>query len=175
MKIIGTVITNTLSWTENCTKIIKKVNARMLLLRKVWSFGSTKEEMVQLWKTFCLSILEQSCAVWGNGLTAKNKADLERTQKTFCKMVLGENFKSYFEALKTLNLQTLKIRRKNLTLRFAQQSLADGKLRELFPLRRKQHTMDTRRKEKFQVFRAHTERYKNSPILTMQRLLNEAS
>ena len=62
---------------------------------------------------------------------------------------------------------------KNLTLRFAQQSLADGKLRELFPLRRKQHTMDTRRKEKYQVFRAHTERYRNSPIRTMQRLLNE--
>ena len=52
-------------------------------------------------------------------------------------MVLEENFKSYFEALKTLNLQTLKLRRKNLTLRFAQ-SLADGKLRELFHLRRKQ-------------------------------------
>ena len=90
MKILGTVITNTLSWTENWTRIIKKVNARMLLLRKVWSFGSTQEEMVQLWKTFCLSILEQSWAVWGNGLTAKNEEDLERTQKTFCKIVLGK-------------------------------------------------------------------------------------
>ena len=131
--------------------------------------------MVQLWKTFSLSILEQPFAVWGNayGLTAKNEADLERNHKTFCKMVLGENFKSYFEALKTLNIQALKIRRKNLTLRFAQHSLADGKLMELFPLKRKQHTMDTHRKVKFQVFRAHTERYRNSPILTMQRLLNE--
>ena len=31
----------------------------------------------------------------------------------------------------------------------------------------------TRKKEHYKVTFAHTERYKNSPILTMQRLLNE--
>ena len=175
IKFLGTVITNTLSWDENCTRIIKKVNARMLLLRKVWSFGSSLYEMVQLWKTFCLSVLEQSCAVWSNSLTAENESDLERTQKTFCKMVLGEKYRSYFEALTVLNLQTLKSRRQMLTVRFAKQSLADGKLREYFPLRKKQHTMNTRNNEKYKVFKAHTQRYQNSPILSMQRLLNISS
>ena len=37
------------------------------------------------------------------------------------------------------SLQTSKLRHKNVTLRFSQQSLSDGKLRELFLLRRKQH------------------------------------
>ena len=175
IKILGTVLTNTLSWDENCTRIIKKVNARMLLLRKVWSFGSSKEEMVQLWKTFCLSLLEQSCAVWNSGLTVENETDLERTQKTFCKMVLGDKYKSYFEALTLLNLQTLKSRREILTLRFARQSLADGKLREYFPLRKKQHRMKTRNNEKYKVFKAHTQRYMNSPIISMQKLLNRSS
>ena len=73
MKILGTIFTSTLSWDENCTKIIKKVNARMQLLRKVWSFGSTIEEMVQLWKVYCLSVLEQSCIVWDSGLTEENR------------------------------------------------------------------------------------------------------
>ena len=70
--------------------IVKKVNARMQLLRKVWSFGSTREEMVQLWKTFCLSVLDQSCVVWNSVLTEENKLDLERTQKTFTNLVLEE-------------------------------------------------------------------------------------
>ena len=35
MKILGTVITNQMSWNENCTLLIKKVNARMQLIRKV--------------------------------------------------------------------------------------------------------------------------------------------
>ena len=147
----------------------------MQLLRKVWSYGSNREEMVSLWKTYCLSILDQSCAVWSNGLTNENKQDLERTQKTFCKLVLGEKYNSYFEALATLNLETLKTRRQKLTLRFAKQSLADGKLRDLFPIRSKEHTMKTRRNEKYKVFKAHTDRYRNSPILTMQRLLNKAN
>ena len=175
IKILGTILTDTLSWNENCSRIIKKVNARMQLLRKVWSFGSNMEEMVNLWKTYCLSILDQSCAVWSNGLTDENEQDLERTQKTFCKLVLGEKYTSYFEALFFLNLETLKTRRKRLTLRFTKQSLADGKLRDLFPIRRKEHTMGTRRNEKYKVFKANTNRYRNSPIISMQRLLNEAN
>ena len=86
IKILGTIFTNTLSWNENCDRIIKKVNARMQLLRKVWNFGSTNDEMVQLWKTYCLSLLEQSCVVWDSGLTRENELDLERCQ-TFCKLI----------------------------------------------------------------------------------------
>ena len=84
-------------------------------------------------------------------------------------------YSSYFESLILLNLQTLKSRRDIMTLRFAKQRLADGKLREYFPLRRKQHTMKTRNNEKYRVFKAHTQRYLNSPIISMQRLLNKPS
>ena len=38
-KILGTIITDSFSWNENCTSLIKKVNERMQLLQKVWSFG----------------------------------------------------------------------------------------------------------------------------------------
>ena len=50
MTILGTVITDSFSWDENCASLIKKVNARMQLLQKVWSFGSNYDEMVHLWK-----------------------------------------------------------------------------------------------------------------------------
>ena len=88
MKILGTIVTTNLSWDDNCDQIIKKVNARMQLLRGVQSFGATKAEMVHLWTLFCRSVLEQSCAVWHSSLTQENTDDLERTQKTFAKMVL---------------------------------------------------------------------------------------
>ena len=175
MKILGTIFTDTLSWNENCSNIVRKVNARMQLLRKVWSFGSNNEEMVKLWKIYCLSLLEQSCVVWDSGLTQENKTDLERTQKTFCKMVLEENYLTYPKALETLRLQSLEQRRQILTLRFAKRSLSDGKLRDLFPQRKKQHDMETRLNEKYKVFHANTKRYQNSPILVMQRALNEAN
>ena len=71
MKILGTVISDQLSWTENCNILVKKVNARMQLLRKVWGFGSSIEDMVHLWKVYCVSILDQSAVVWVGCLQKK--------------------------------------------------------------------------------------------------------
>ena len=48
MKILVTIVTNSLSWNQNTREIIKKVNKRMLLLKKIKSFGATTEEMVHL-------------------------------------------------------------------------------------------------------------------------------
>ena len=92
-----------------------------------------------MWKVYCLSLLEQSCIVWDSGLTEENRTDLERTQKTFCKMVLEENYLNYNNALITLRLETLEERRKKVNLRFIKRSLSDGKLRNIFPKRKKQH------------------------------------
>ena len=88
MKILGTVFNSDLSWNDNCDAIIKKVNARMSLLRNVYSFGATTDEMVHLWFVFCRSVVEQSCVVWHSSLTKENSDDIERTQKTFSKMIL---------------------------------------------------------------------------------------
>ena len=79
MKILGTTINNSLTWDTNTDEIIKKVNKRMLFLKKIKSFGASTNEMVDLWKIYCRSILEQSAVVWGPYLTEENKDDLERT------------------------------------------------------------------------------------------------
>ena len=95
MKILGTIFNDQLTLNENCYTIVRKVNSRMQLIRKVSSFGSNPQELVHLWKTFCLSVLEQSCVVWGGMITSENKKDLERTQKNFTKLALQENFTDY--------------------------------------------------------------------------------
>jgi hypothetical protein len=92
MKILGWIITNTLSWNENCTLLIKNVNARMQVLRKVWIFGPSIPEMVHLWVVYCRSVLESSGIVWDSSLTQENIEDLEQTQKTFAKITLGKQY-----------------------------------------------------------------------------------
>ena len=93
MKILGTIITDKLTWTENCKELISRVNKRMLLLKQTLSFGATREEMVHLWILYCRSVLEQSAVVWSSSLTQENKDDLERTQKSFAKLVLKDEYK----------------------------------------------------------------------------------
>ena len=86
---------------------------------------------------------------------------------------MGNKYKSYRNALNFLNLENLNERRKNLCLKFAQRSSKHQKLKEMFPLKAKQHKMNTRSQPKFKIQHANNERLKNSPIIYMQKLLNE--
>ena len=114
LKILGVTVTSQLNWDENTAMLVKKVNRRIQLLRAVWSFGSNIPEMVHLWNIYCLSILEQSSVVWGSSLSQENKDDLERTQKSFAKLVLREHYKDYEFSLMLLDLETLEKQREQL-------------------------------------------------------------
>ena len=144
MKILGTIITDKLKWDMNCDENISKVNKRMLLLKKTLSFGANCEEMVHLWILYCRSVLEQSAEAWSSSLTEENKEDLERTQKSFAKMVLKHEYTNYENALLKLNLQTLEERRKELCLKFAKDSIKNEVLSDLFPIN--DNLKDTRNK-----------------------------
>jgi hypothetical protein len=172
MKILGTVIKSDLSWDDNCSLLIKKVNARMQLLRGVLSFGASVQEMVHLWIVFCRSVIEQSCVVWHGSLTQENRDNIERTQKTFAKLVLKEKYQNYDNSLLLLNLDSLETRRNALSLKFAQAGIKHNKLNDLFPNNDKKHKMETRAKEKYEVQFANTDRMKNASIITMQHMLN---
>ena len=142
IKILGVTVTNQLDWSENTDILVKKVNQCMQLLRAVWGFGSTLSELVHLWKLFCLSVLEQSCVVWGSSLTQENKEDLELTKRSFAKLVLRDNYKDYEGALLQLNLEKLTDRRQRLMLKLAKIGIENGHLSEYFKLRKTTHQME---------------------------------
>ena len=172
MKILGTIINNSLSWDENCSNLIKKVNSRMQLLRNIYTFGASNHEMVHLWILYCRSVLEQSCVLWHNSLTLENIEDLERTQKSFAKLVLRERYVSYENALQKLNLETLEERRSGLCLKFAKAGIKHKKMDDLFPQNPKKHKMNIRETEMYKVEFANTKRLQTSSIPMMQNYLN---
>ena len=172
MKILGVTITNKLDWNENTAILIRKVNNRMQLLRAVCSFGSSIAEMVHLWKIYCVSVLEQSCVVWGSSLTQENIEDLERTQKTFAKLILRDKYVDYESALQRLNLETLAEKRKELALRFAKSSIENHKLDEFCIRRNPKNIVKIRKPAPYRTTKAHTERFRKSSIIHMQELLN---
>ena len=129
--------------------------------------------MVHLWIIFCRSVLEQSCVVWGTSLTQENIEDLERTQKTFAKLVLKEKYKNYEDALILINLDSLETRRKEMCIKFAKNGIKNGTLNDLFQINDKKHKMKTRENNDYKVTFANTDRLKNSSVITMQNWLNE--
>ena len=171
-KLLGTLIDNNLKWDLNTKDLVKRANMRMQLLRKVASFGASKEDLKEIYVLFIRSILEQSAVVWSSSLTIQNKKDLERIQKSALRIILGHEYKDYNSALHRLNLQTLEERREFLCLNFAKKCTKNEKLKHMFPIKERKHNMKIRNKEKYKVQRAKTERLKKSAIIEMQKLLN---
>ena len=132
MKILGTIVNNKLTWDGNCDEIIKSVNLRMAIVRRAKEFGATIKELVHLWIIFCHSKLEQTCVLWHSTLTQENVEDLERTQKTFAKLVLCQKYENYEDALLKLNLLPLNSRRKKLCSKFAQSGVKHETMTDLF-------------------------------------------
>ena len=118
--------------------------------------------------------MEQSAPVWHSSLTKKSTSDLERVQKCALRIILGDKYKDYKNALKVIKLDSLEERREKLCLRFAKQCLRNEKLKSLFPKKVNNHLMEKRKGQKFVVTKALTERYRRSSIPSMQRLLNKA-
>ena len=144
----------------------------MELLRRVAGFGASSEDLKNIYFLFVRSQLEQSAVVWHSALTEENKNDLERVQRSAMKIIMGEQYKGYQKSLDTLQIDTLKIRREKLCLKFAQRCLKNDQTKKMFPYKLKDHKMKTRATEKYQVQHANTKRLQNSPLIYMQNLLN---
>ena len=129
--------------------------------KRITKFWGNQWRNVNFWISFCQSVLVQSCVVWGPSLTQENVQDLERTQKSFAKLILRQNYKTYNHALVQLNLESLETRRKQMLLKFVKNGIFYNTMRDLFPLNNKKHKMETRTNEKFKVNYANTERLKN--------------
>ena len=75
--------------------------------------------------------------------------------------------------MKSFNQSDLSFNILYLTLKFAMKAKNHDKMKYLFPLNIKSHSMQTRKSEKYLVLKTNTERFKNSPIISMQKMLNE--
>ena len=143
-KLLGTVFQNNLGWDLNTRNIVKKANARMELLRQVASFGTSVDELKNIYFLYIRSLLEQSAVVWHSSLTQENVADLERVQKSAVKIILQDKYNF-------LDIPTLSERRDQLSLSFAKKCLKHPQTKDMFPLNKKSHNMETRNCEKYLV------------------------
>ena len=172
-KLLGTIISDDLKWEANTQYLVKDSNKRMRLLHNACKFTRNTQHLKQIYMLNVRCKLEQAAPVWHNSLTKAESSSLERVQKTAVRLILKERYKNYEDALKILKLDNLEKRRDKLTLNLAKSSLKIQKMNKLFPLNEKHHEMTKRNYEKFKVRKTKTERYNNSAVISMQRMLNE--
>ena len=110
--------------------------------------------------------------MWHSSLTKKNVCDLERVQKAAIWVILKDKYQNYGDALSALKLKSLRDRRDKLCLKFAKNCLKVEKFKKLFLINNKEHCMTMRSTDKFEVETCGSNRYRDSALPYVKRLLN---
>ena len=118
------------------------------------------------------SVVEFGVPVWHSSITKMERNEIERVQKSFCKILLGDKYVSYSQSLSILKLETLETRQKNLSLRFALKAEKHDKFRNWF--KPNIQTKVTRQKAtKYLPVSSNHARFEKSPISYLTELLND--
>ena len=160
-----------MKWKSNTEHMIKKANKRLWIIRRLRNLGANQENLVEVYILQVRCILELAVPAWQGSLTLAEKQDLERVQKTTCHIILGKDYVSYSQALRTLKIESLEQRRNKLCLKFALKAEKHEKFKNWFKPSSKK--VDTRSSvKKYCEAKANHTRFYKSPINFITRMLN---
>lgn len=171
--ILGVWISADMKWGKHVTTIIKKASSRLFWLKKLKRSGVCTEDLCAIYLLYVRPVIEYAVPVWHAGLTTLQSQQLERIQKRALRIILGNNYTSYADALSTCNLCTLKARRESLCLKFAKSLMNSPTFRPwLPPTRNTVHNMDLKGGSQLSLPFIRSDRYRNSAIPYFSKLLN---
>lgn len=175
VKLVGVWLTTWLDWEKNTKELCKKAYARLTMLTKLRYVGVPREDLIHIYILYVRSLLEYCSVVWHSTLTAEQGNNLERVQKLCLKIILGEEYCGYDDALEKCGLERLSDRRENKCLNFGLKSLLHPIHSEMFPINPQvlANPHYTRNSEHFVVNMAKSDSYRDSAIPYMQRMLNQ--
>ena len=172
MKLLGIVIRNDLKWKSNTDNMTQKAFKKLWMVKRLKQNGANLDDMTDVYVKQIRSILEFGAPVWNSNLTLDDVSSIERVQKSFLHIVLGQRYKSYESALRLANLESLEQRRIQLCLSFAIKATKHPKHQDWF-VPTNPHRANTRSKKvQLKPPLCRLNRYAKSPIPYLTNLLN---
>ena len=170
LKILGVIVSNSLTWDQNTEYITKKAMSKLWTLRRLMKLGFDDEFIVEVYTKEIRPILEFGVPVWNGALSNKNSDKIENIQKIIARMVFKGDYSSYSKSCDTLKLEKLHQRRQILCLNFARKEYKkpDG------GIFKKKVTRSKRIQHNFLVEepKARTSSYTKSCLSYLSKLLN---
>ena len=165
------MLTRDLKWESNTNYICKKARNKLWLLRRIKQFGLGRSFMFDLYTKEIRSLLEMCVPVWHSGLTNQQSNSIERIQKMALRIILGERYLNYKNALDIFRTQSLHQRRNHICTVFARKNLKSD--RSFFEPEQK--TKNTRRNSKIvKEFTCRSSRYSKSSLPFLAKLINQS-
>ena len=156
--------------------MLKKANGRLYLLKLLKRFKLPMDDLITIFSGFVRPLAEYAAPVWHPGLTAKESAALERVQRRACKIILGNQYTQYDEALELCKLSTLFDRREQLCLNFFKSLMKSERFHSWVPPKKSTiHNRDLRNSNKLSVPRCKTTHCQKNPLIYMANMWNNSS
>ena len=173
MKLVGLVITSSLTWEEHVNYTIKRVNNVLWQLTRFKQAGGSEEKLLKFYILKVRSILMFGAVCHHLSLNLDQRNMLELQQKRSLIIILGNNYRSYSHARSLTNLPELNQLREEACKKWAKKAQTSPKHSHLFPLNPSR--VETRQRNKFSEPLSRTAKYFNSPVPSMIRTLNRLS
>ena len=172
LKLLGVLIRSDLSWSSQCDYMCKRGFSRLWMRRRLKPLGASIQELLEVYQTQIRCLLEFAVAAWNAGLTKKQVRQLERVQKCAFAIILGKDYGSYENALKSLVMKSLSERREDLCLTFAIKSKKNDKYSNWFC--DNDDTLNTRSaKPNLKPVQTRLRRFEKTPLPYLTKLLND--
>ena len=129
----------------------------------------TADTLLDVYVKEVRSLLENAVSVWHSGLTRKETNQIEKIQKTAFKIILGDDYLSYDVVCTLIGVDPLEFRRTQLCLKFTKKEFK----KENTIFKKFQEMPQTRQTNKVQETLCRTQRYQNSSLPYLSKLLNK--
>ena len=130
IRLLGIIIRSDLKTVSNTENLVNRANKRLWIVRV--SLGAQQDDLLDVYTKQVRSVLELAVPAWHGAITLVEQQDIERIQKCVAHIILGDKYVSYKQALLTLNLESLQIRRGKLCLKFAKKAEKHEKFKNWF-------------------------------------------
>ena len=142
------------------------------MIRRLKGKGAGIEDLKDVYLKQVRSVLEFGVPVWNYGLTLDEIYEIERVQKSFLHIVLGNQYGSYDLALEKVQLETLEARRLDICMKFAKVAAKHPKHKTWFESNGPVGPNTRSEKMKYKTPLYRLKRFKKSPIPYLTSLLN---
>ncbi|KAI8516655.1 hypothetical protein Bbelb_052360 [Branchiostoma belcheri] len=172
-KLLGVWLQQDLKWDTHINYVVKQSSKRLFLLKQLKKFHLPHADLITVYICYVRPIVEYAAPVWSSCLTKTQSKQLEGIQRRACRIILGNQYTCYLEACSELSLPTLESRREELCTKFGRGLLNFPLYRNwLPPYRGEVSSRHTRSATNLDTILTKTERFRNSCIPYLVRLLN---
>ena len=172
IKLLGVLIRSDLSWCSNTEYMCNRAFARLWLLRRLKAMGASDHVLLDVYQKQIRCTVEFAVPAWASSLKKYEITQIERVQKAALAIIYQTRYKNYDNALRISGLEPLSVRRTQLCLKFAKKAYKNPKYKHWFC----ENLVDVNtrsRKLSLKPVKYRTDRFRDSPISYLTKLLNE--